>query len=263
MNDLKLALRQVWYENTAFWRNPASAFFTFAFPLIFLVIFNLIFGGGTTDRFSAPGEPEVSLSNFYIPAVAAFAVITACYTNIAIGVTFARDEGQLKRVRGTPLPGWAYLFGRIAHAMVVALLLVVIVVVFGLLFYDVDVPGKTMPAFVASVAAGAATFAALGLAVTAIIPNPDASPAVTNATVLPLLFISDVFIPLQDAPEWLGTVAGFFPIKHFSHALIEAYNPTGVGTGSGFVAWDLVVMGIWGVVGILLALRFFSWEPRI
>ncbi len=256
MNDLRLALRQVRYENTAFWRNPAAAFFTFAFPLIFLVIFNVIFGGGTTDRF---GNPELSVSNFYIPAVAAFAVITACYTYIAIGVTFARDEGQLKRMRGTPLPGWAYLFGRIAHAIVVAILLVVIVVLFGLIFYDVDIPGK-MPEFVASIALGAAAFAALGLALTAIIPNPDASPAVTNATILPLLFISDVFIPLdQGTPEWLITLSKVFPIKHFSNALIASYNPTRVA----FEAWDLAVMAIWGVVGVIAAARFFSWEPRI
>lgn len=259
MRDLKLALRQVGYENIAFWRNPAAAFFTFAFPLIFLVIFNLIFGSGTTDRF---GLPEVSLSNFYIPAVAAFSVITACYTNVAIGVTFARDEGQLKRVRGTPLPGWAYLFGRIAHAMIVAVLLVVIVVVFGLLFYDVDLPSKTLPAFVASLAVGAATFAALGLAVTAIIPNPDASPAVTNATILPLLFISDVFIPLEEAPGWLKSVAGVFPIRHFSNALITAYNPSGQASGSGFEPRDLIVMALWGVFGLIAAVRFFSWEPR-
>lgn len=259
MSDLKLALRQVRYENIAFWRNPAAAFFTFAFPLIFLVIFNLIFGGGTTDRF---GTPEVSLSNFYIPAVAAFSVITACYTNIAIGVTFARDEGQLKRIRGTPLPGWAYLFGRIAHAIVIAILLVVIVVAFGVLFYEVDLPTKTLPAFVASLAVGGASFAALGLAVTAIIPNPDASPAVTNATILPLLFISDVFIPLESAPEWLATVSGVFPIKHFSNALITAYNPSGAASGSGFVAADLIVMGAWGLAGVLAASRFFSWEPR-
>ncbi|MEX2557237.1 MAG: ABC transporter permease [Actinomycetota bacterium] len=259
MRDLQLALRQVRYENVAFWRNPAAAFFTFAFPLIFLVIFNLIFGSDTTDRF---GE-VVSLSNFYIPAVAAFSVITACYTNIAIGVTFARDEGQLKRIRGTPLPGWAYLFGRIAHAMLIALILVVIVVLFGRVLYDVDIPGKTMPAFVASVAAGAAVFAALGLAVTAIIPNPDASPAVTNATILPLLFVSDVFIPLgPDTPKWLGTFADIFPIKHFSHALITAYNPSGTTTGSGFVASDLIVMAFWGVFGVAAAARFFSWEPR-
>ena len=255
MRDLVLAFRQVHYENTAFWRNPASAFFTFAFPLIFLVIFNVIFGGGTTDRF---GNPELSVSNFYIPAVAAFSVITACYTNIAIGVTFARDEGQLKRIRGTPLPGWAFLFGRIAHAIVVAVLLVVIVTVFGLIFYDVDVPGK-MPELVGSIAVGAIAFAALGLAVTAIIPNPDASPAVTNATILPLLFISDVFIPLEEgAPEWLITISKVFPIKHFSSALIASWNPTRVA----FDSWDLIVMGIWGVVGILLAVRFFTWEPR-
>ena len=262
MRDLKLALRQVRYENIAFWRNPAAAFFTFAFPLIFLVIFNLIFGGGTTDRFSAPGAPEVSLSNFYIPAVAAFSVITACYTNIAIGVTFARDEGQLKRIRGTPLPSWAYLFGRIAHAIVVAIILVVIVVAFGIVFYDVDLPTRTLPAFFASLAVGGASFAALGLAVTAIIPNPDASPAVTNATVLPLLFISDVFIPLENAPDWLGTVSGIFPIKHFSHALITAYNPVGATPGSGFVGSDLIVMAAWGLAGVAAAARFFSWEPR-
>jgi ABC-2 type transport system permease protein len=255
MRDLALAFRQVRYENTAFWRNPAAAFFTFAFPLIFLVIFNVIFGGGTTDRF---GNPELSVSNFYIPAVAAFSVITACYTNIAIGVTFARDEGQLKRIRGTPLPGWAYLFGRIAHAIVIAIILVVIVVLFGLAFYDVEIPGK-MPEFVAAIALGAIAFAALGLAVTAIIPNPDASPAVTNATILPLLFISDVFIPLdQGTPEWLITLSEIFPIKHFSSALIASYNPTRVD----FEAWDLVVMAIWGVIGVFLALRFFSWEPR-
>jgi ABC-2 type transport system permease protein len=136
------------------------------------------------------------------------------------------------------------------------------VVLFGRFFYDVDIPGKTMPAFVASIAVGAAAFAALGLAVTAIIPNPDASPAVTNATILPLLFVSDVFIPLEDAPDWLAQVAGFFPIKHFSNALITAYNPTGKGTGSGFEPQDLLVMAAWGVFGIIAAARFFSWEPR-
>ena len=258
MSDAGLSLRQLRYENRAFWRNPASAFFTFAFPLMFLVIFNLIFGGGTTDRFC--GGKELSLSTFYIPSVAAFAVVTACYTNISISTVFSRDEGVLKRVRGTPLPGWAYLLARIAHAILIALLLVVIVVLFGRVFYSVDIPTTTLPAFVASLAVGAACFSALGLAVTRIVPNPDAAPAVINATVLPLLFISDVFIPLENAPDWLNTFSGIFPIKPFSHALIGAYNPCAV--GSGFDGSDLIVMGIWTVAGVVLAARFFSWEPR-
>jgi ABC-2 type transport system permease protein len=257
MSAFMLALRQVRYENKTFWRNPAQAFFTFVFPLMFLMIFNLIFGDSTTDRFGAP----VNLSNFYIPTVAAFAVITACYTNISISVTFSRDEGVLKRVRGTPLPGWAYLFGRIVHSLIVAGILVVIVVAFGRIFYDVDLPGRTLPAFGVSLAVGAAAFAALGLAVTAIIPNPDAAPAVVNASILPLLFISDVFIPLDEAPKWLSTVAGVFPVKPFSHALLTAYNPTS-GSESGFIASDLLVMGAWCVAGVFLSARFFSWEPK-
>jgi ABC-2 type transport system permease protein len=256
VSDLRLALRQVRYENRSFWRNPAAAFFTFAFPLMFLVIFNLIFGGGTTKRFGA----EVSLSTFYIPAVAAFAVITACYTNIAIGVVFARDEGVLKRIRGTPLPGWTYLFGRILHAVIVGILLVIIVVLFGRVFYSVEIHARTLPVFVVSIAVGSACFASLGLAMTAAVPNPEAAPAVVNATILPLLFISDIFIPLENAPSWLGKFSGVFPIKHFSHALVTAYDP--FGKGSGFVASDLAVMAAWGVAGVVFAARFFSWEPR-
>jgi len=258
MNDLGLAVRQLRYENKAFWRNPASAFFTFAFPLMFLVIFNLIFGSDTTARFGC--VREFSVSNFYIPAVTAFAVITACYTNIAITVAFTRDEGVLKRLRGTPMPSWVYLFGRILHSIVIAIILVVIVVLFGKAFYHVDIPGKTMPAFIITLAVGAACFSSLGLAVTSIIPNADASPAVVNATILPLLFISDVFIPLNKAPKYLLTFSNLFPVKHFSHGLLQADSPCP--RGSGFVSHDLIAMGIWFVVGVVLSARYFTWEPR-
>ncbi len=261
MKNLGLAFRQVRYENKMFWRNPAAAFFTFVFPLMFLVIFNLIFGGSgdTTARFGGPRE--VSLSTFYVPAVVAFGVISACYTNIAIGLVFARDEGQLKRMRGTPLPASVYLFGRIAQAIIVAVILVIIVVAFGRLFYDVELPGHTVGAFVVSLSVGAACFSALGIAVTALVPNPDAAPAVINATILPLLFVSDVFIPIQDAPDWLGTFANIFPVRHLSNALVETYNP--FATGSGFMKYDLIVMGAWGAAAVLLSIRFFSWEPRV
>jgi ABC-2 type transport system permease protein len=261
MSNLALAFRQLRYENKIFWRNPAAAFFTFIFPLMFLVIFNLIFGGEgeTTSRFNGPRE--VSLSTFYVPAVVAFGVISACYTNIAIGLVFSRDEGQLKRTRGTPLPAWIYLFGRIAQAIVVAVILVIIVVSFGRLFYDVELPGQTVGAFIVSLAVGAACFSALGIAVTAIVPNPDAAPAVINGTILPLLFISDVFIPIDQAPDWLVTFANIFPVKHLSNSLVSTYNP--FATGSGFVKDDLIVMGAWAIVGILVSFRFFSWEPRV
>ena len=256
MSDLALALRQVVYENRSFWRNPPSAFFTFVMPLMFLVIFNLVFGN---EEFDLP-EGSVNLSTFYVPAIAALSVITASYTNIAMGVSIARDRGLLKRVRGAPLPPWAFLFGKIAHATLIALLLVTIVIIAGVLAFDVDVPSETMPAFILTLAVGAAAFSSLGLAITAVITNADASPAIVNGTILPLLFISDVFIRTEDAPSWLNAVADVFPIKHFSEALQTAFNP--FETGAGFEFGHLAVMAAWGIAGLLIAVRFFSWEPR-
>ena len=256
MSSVALALRQVRYENRAFWRNPLSAFFVFVFPLMFLVIFNLLFGnrelelpGGTTNT-----------STFYVPAIVAMSVIYTCFNNVSIGVCFARDQGLLKRIRGTPLPGWTFLFGRIVHSVLLAVLLVAIVTAAGALVYDVEVPTNTLPAFFLTLAVGAATFCALGLAITAAIPNAEASPAVVNVLILPLLFISDIFIPLEDAPAWLTTVADIFPVGHFASAMHTVFNP--FETGAGFEWVDLLVMGAWLVGGLALSARFLSWEPR-
>ena len=130
----------------------------------------------------------------------------------------------------------------------------------GALFYGVEVPTTTMPALLVALAVGAATFCALGLAVTGITPNGDAAPAVTNAIILPLLFISDVFIPQSNAPGWLNTVANIFPVIHFSKALQTPFNP--FETGSGFEPLHLAVMAIWLVIGIVVAVFTFTWEPR-
>ena len=255
MSDLGLAARQVRYTNRAFWRNPANAFFTFVFPLMFLVIFTALFGNDTTRVLGQ----EIKTSTFYVAAIAVFSIITATYTNLAISVSFQRDSGVLKRVRGSPLPAWAYMFGRIVHAILVAALLVIIVAVFGAAFYHAKLPSHTLPAYVVTLIVGAASFSALGLALTAVIPNADAAPAVVNATILPLLFLSDIFIPLNSETAWYVKVAKVFPVYHFSHAMQKAYFTP---TGSGWSGGHLLIMGAWGVAGVILASLFFSWEPR-
>lgn len=256
MSGAQLAARQILYENRAFWRNPPAAFFTFAFPLIFLVIFNLLFGNETIR---VPGG-ETSASTFFVPAIATFAIVNATFSNLATAVSFARDQGLLKRYRGTPLPGWSYLTGRIAHAIVVTVLLVAIVTAFGALFYGVDVPTNTLPAVLVALAVGGFAFCSLGLAMTAAVPNADAAPAVVNAVILPLLFISDVFIQTDQAPEWVNALGSVFPVKHLSEALQTAFNP--FHTGAGFEWGHIGIVAAWGVAGLILAFRFFSWEPR-
>jgi len=256
MSDVGLTLRQIRYTNKAFWRNPASAFFTFAFPLMFLVIFTTLLGNGTSGIPGLAGQ--INTATIYVPAMAAFSVITACYTNIAISVSFQRDAGILKRTRGTPMPGWAYLLGRVVHAVLVAILLVIIVAAFGKLFYDATLPaGTSLLQFILMLVVGAFSFTALGLALTAVIPNADASPAIVNASILPLLFLSGVFIPLgTHPPAWVDWVGKVFPARHFLEGMNAAF------LGAPFKWTDVLVVVLWGLAGLVLAARFFSWEPR-
>lgn len=257
MKDLTLALRQVWYINKAFIRNPASLFFTLVFPLMFLVIFSVIFGNGSVPV--GPGK-TVRVATFYVPAIAAFSVINACYTNIAISLSFARDSGALKRIHGSPLPVWSYMTARILHAVVMAILLVVLCAGFGAIFYGATLPTTTLPSFLLTLLIGAAVFSALGVAVTAFIPNADAAPAVVNGTILPLLFISDIFIPLNNPAQWLDIAGKVFPVRHFADALIHSFFQL---SGSGLHTDDLLVLGAWGIGGLVIGLRLFKWEPKV
>jgi ABC-2 type transport system permease protein len=262
VRDLAILGRQIRYTNRSFWRNPAAAFFTFAFPLMFLVIFTALFGNVSICPVLATGRcpiPEISTSTFYISAIATFSIITATYTNLATSVAFLKDLGVLKRIRGTPAPAWTYLAGRVIHSILLAILLVAIVTAFGVAFYNAELPSHTFLAFATTIVVGAACFSALGLALTAVIPNADAAPAVVNASILPLLFLSDIFIPIQDPNAWYVQVAKVFPPYHFAQAMKAAYFAP---AGSGFSPDHLLVIGIWGLVGLFLAVRFFRWEPR-
>jgi ABC-2 type transport system permease protein len=251
-----LTLRQARYSNKAFWRNPAAAFFTFIFPLMFLFIFNLVFPSGEVEVEGG----TIDTSTFYVPAILALSVINACFTAISQTLAFNRDQGVLKRLRGTPLPATAFFAGKVLQTVGVTILLVIIVMAVGAVAFGVDLQTDKLPAMTVALVIGAASFCALGLAMTAFIPNADSAPAVVNAVILPLLFISDVFIPMGDAPQWLRDFASVFPVSHLARAMHEAYNP--LTTGGGFEVKSLLVMTAWGVLGLVLAVRYFSWEPR-
>jgi len=246
-------LAQIRYTNKAFWRNPASAFFTFLFPLLFLVIFTTLVGNNDVPL----GTEVIKSSTYYVFSMAAFGLISACYTNIAIGVVFAREEGVLKRIRGTPMPAGAYLTARVVHAALVGFLLVAITVVFGVIAYHASVPdGAHLGQFILTLLVGAGCFAAIGLAVSGIVPNADAGPPIVNVIIFPLLFLSGVFIAVgNDSPAWVVWVGRIFPVKHLVDAMRDSY------LGLPFHWSDLAVLALWTVVGVFIASRTFRWEP--
>jgi ABC-2 type transport system permease protein len=250
-----LVLRQVRYQQLSFRRTPIAVFFTLALPLIMLLLFNALFGDEEVDTEGGTWP----LSQFYTGSLAAFTAVSATFTNLANLIPVRREEGVLKRWRGTPLSPWIYIAGAIGSAVVIAAVGVVIMITVGVVAYDLDLDAAKMPAAVVTFIVGVASFAALGLAVASLVPNPDAAPAVTNAIILPLAFVSDVFIQLDDPPAWVDFVGDVFPLKAFVQAFQAAFNPNV--EPPGFEWGKLAFVAAWGVAGLLVALRWFKWEP--
>ena len=242
MSPVALAWQQFRFERKLFWRNPSAAFFNFLLPLLLLVLIATAFS-------NEPDELEV-----LIPGVAGMGVLATTFTSLAFNLTLLRDEGVLKRIRGTPMPAGAYLAGLVGSATANALLQVVLVVSIGNLVYGVDWPQDPLLLAVFTLL-GVVCFAALGVAFSHLIPNEEAAPAYTNAVFLPLIFISGVFYSADDLPEALKTIADVLPLKHLIDGLSEAI----VG-GGGDVGTAAVVVAAWALAGLFLAVRFFRWE---
>jgi ABC-2 type transport system permease protein len=251
---MSLVLHQFRYDQKAFWRNPASVFFTVMFPVLFFIILAVIFGSETVHV-----RGGISTTTYYVPAIMTLSIISATMQTLVMTLVIAREDGRLKRGRGTPLPPWVFIAGRIGNSIVVALLMLVLLAAIGGVFYDVAIPWERLPAILATLAVGAAAFCCLGIALTAAIPSQDAAAPIVNAILFPLYFLSGVFIPEDQLPSGVIHFADIFPVRHFFDAFFDAYVPTG---GSA-VSWDnLAVVAVWGVAGLMLAVRFFRWTPR-
>ena len=255
MSGIALVLHQFRYDQKVFWRNPAAIFFTVLFPLIIMLGILTVVGN---DRIEQLGG--IKASTYFVPAIIALAVIAATLVSLAFRLTQARETGQLKRLRGTPLPTSVFISGRVGNSLVISALMVALLALVGRVVYGVRIPGGSLPPLLLTVAIGAAAFSCLGFALAALIPNEDSAPAITNAIVFPLYFLSGIFIPENEIPDGVLRVADLFPVRPFFEALLSAYDP-GV-AGSGIELGHLAVVAAWGAAGAAFALLAFRWEPR-
>jgi ABC-2 type transport system permease protein len=229
-----------------FWRNPTAAFFNFFLPLLFLALFGAIFGG------------DQDVLNVIVPGIAGMSLMSTTFTALAMNLTFLREQGVLKRMRGTPLPSGSYLAGIAANAVTNAVIQIALVVLAGRLFFGIGWPKDWLELGV-FVVAGVVCLAALGVAWSHVIPNFEAAPAYVNIVFLPAIFISGVFFDVDNTPAFLRDIAQALPLTHVIDGL-SAAMVTGEGLSDNLSA--LGVIAVWAIAGIALAIRGFSWESR-
>jgi ABC-2 type transport system permease protein len=248
---IHLLAHQTRYELLTFARNRQARFFTVALPVIFLVIFVSVFGNQRI------GPEHIKASTYYVPGIAALAVLTASFSNLVISITAQRQLGVLKRRRATPVPAWVLVAGRALTSLVVSLLVTSVVVAIGSVAYGVHIAPSALGALALSVTVGSLALACLGYAASTAVGSADAAQPTVLAVTLPLSFISGVYVPTLRLPSALRHVAEAFPLQHLVAAMGHGFLPGGTG-----VAWgDLAIVAAWGAAGLALALRRFRWTP--
>jgi ABC-2 type transport system permease protein len=239
-----LTWRQFRFERRLFWRNPSAAFFNFTLPFLFLIMIASVFGADRKEL------------NILIPGIAGLSVLGTTFTALAYTFVFNREQGILKRIRGTPMPPISYFGGVIASAVANAIVQVALIIVIGHVFYDVSWP-KDYFELVLFVVLGVIAFGSLGTAFANVIPNFDAAAAYVNAVFLPVIFISGVFYSTKSLPEVFKVIAEALPLKHVIDGLHGAIV-TGQGLSDNLTA--LAVVAGWAVAGLFLTVRYFRWD---
>jgi len=241
---LALTWRQYRLERRMFWRNPSAAFFNFVLPLLFLAAGGAILAGNQHDL------------DKLVPSIAGMSVMSTTFTALAYNVVFLRERGVLKRIRGTPLPSISYFGGVAANAVTNTALQIAIIVLAGRVFFGIGWPSH-WGELIVFVIVGVVSLAALGVAFAHVIPNFESTAAYVNAVFLPVVFVSFYVFDSASAPGFVRTIAEALPLKPLIDGLSGAMV-TGAGLGSHLDA--LAVIALWGVFGLYLAVRGFSWE---
>ena len=245
MSGALLAWRQFRFERRLFWRNPIAAFFNFMLPLAFLLLVASVFARGDREQLDV-----------LVPGIAGMAVMSTTFTALALNITFLREQGILKRMRGTPVPAGSYLGGLLASAVMNAAVQVLLVVAIGHWVYGLPWPREPL-ALAAFTALGVLAFGALGVAFSHAIPNFDSAPAYVNAVFLPAIFISGVFYSASGLPAPLAALAAVLPLKHVIDGLAGA-----ILTGQGPLELPVATLTllVWAGAGLALAVWSFRWE---
>jgi ABC-2 type transport system permease protein len=257
VSALGMTAHQVRFDLRAFSRNPRARVFTLATPVILLLLLLSIFHNSTIKL----AGHELVLAEYYVPHIMVMGVLGAAFGNLLVTIVGKRESGSLKRRRATPVPAGAIISGDVVTSIITALVIAAVLTLIGVLFYHVKVNGAVIGTVILLCVLAAVCYSALAYAASVFIGTVEAAAPAVQLVTLPLYFLSGVFIPSTQLPAWLNDLMSYLPVRPLGVALQAAFVPA---TNAGQrVDWGAVlVIVIWGVAGLLFAMRRFSWAPR-
>jgi ABC-2 type transport system permease protein len=263
VNALAIGGDRTVLELKMYFREKEAVFFSFAFPILMLAMFSVIFG----DQFGKGDTAGVSAARFFLPGMAAAGVMLTSFQSMAMSVAAERDDGTLKRLRSTPMPPLSYFLGKVGLVAGTSLAQFVLLIGLARLAFSVPLPtGAGWVAFLWVFLLGVACGTVLGIAYSSLANSARSMGAIVIAPTLILQFISGVYFAFTDLPDWLKQVASLFPLKWIAQGMRSAFYPASWQTMEMAGTWEhgrtALVLGLWILAGLVLCARTFRWTGR-
>jgi len=250
---MSVLLHQLVFEQRIFWRSREAAVFIFIFPLLLYALLGALY----SDEIEIDGTLAPS-SDALLAGLFGYGAANTAFAGLAILLVVRREAGFLKRLRSTPLPAATYIGAVLVSTFVVFALQSVALLALGAFVYDASMP-ENVVGFAGSVVLGTACFAGLGIGAASLVRSAEGVSAVVNVIVLPMAFLSGSFGPTRDYPAFLEAVGDVLPLTYFLDIVYGVY----LDGDSLFADWTaLAVVAAWGLAGLAVAVRRFSWMPR-
>ena len=261
---LSVGLGRTVIELKTFFRERDAVIFIFAYPVIMLGIFATVFGDQSID-FGPAGE--LDFAAYFLPGMVATGVLLTSFQNLAISIAVERDEGSLKRLRGTPMPAASYFLCKVGSVLISSLVQMALLLAAATLFFDIALPtGDRWWTFAWVFALGTASGAVCGVAFSSLPRSGKSASAVVTPVVLVLQFISGVFFAFPSLPDWMQQVAALFPLKWMAQGMRSVFLPEGAAAAEPAGTWEhgmtAAVLAAYLVAGLVIGIRTFRWRRR-
>ncbi len=247
-------------ELKQFFRQKDQVIFTFTFPALILVLLGSIFDDTYPNG--------VTTGQVFGASMIGAGIVATSFLNLGIGVALDREDGTLKRLRGTPMSAPSYFVGKIVLVLVASVAEAVLLLVVGAAMFDLTLPAGATRWFTFAWVFVLAVISCslLGIAVSSIARSAQSAGAVTNVPYIALLFMSGVYIQVSQLPDWMITIGSFFPIKWAAQGFRSVFLPDSMMGQEAAGSWELgrtaLVLGAWCVLGVVLCLVLFRWTNR-
>ncbi len=259
---LRLGLARGAVELKTFFREKETVAFTFSMPVVILLILGSIFDSFIEDS-------GITASQLFVGGMIAGGIASTSFVTLGAGIASDRDDGTLKRLRGTPMPRVSYFLGKVILVLVASLAEMLILLSIGVFAFGIELPSEAGRWFtlVWVFVLGVTACSLAGIALSSLARTARSAGALSNLGLLVLMFASGVyFVPVSQLPDPLIGFGALFPLKWMAQGMRSVFLPEPLAQLEVAGAWEhgriALVLGAWCIGGLILCLTTFRWRGR-